>query len=74
MTDLGRIADALLLMAGEDEHADKLTGLDQISKQMETANSDRSYDSERLSIAILTAGSGIAEALNRIANAIESRD
>jgi len=74
MTDLGRIADALLLMAGEDKHADKLTGLDQISKQMKTANSDRSYDSERLSIAILTAGSGIAEALNRIANAIESRD
>jgi len=74
MTDLGRIADALLLMAGEDEHADKLTGLDQISKQMKTANSGRSYDSERLSTTILTAGSGIAEALNRIAYAIESRD
>ena len=74
MTDLGRIADVLLIIAGEDKHTDKLTGLDQISKQMETANSDRSYDSERLSIAILTAGSGIAEALNRIAYAIESRD
>ena len=74
MTDLGRIADVLLIIAGEDKHTDKLTGLDQISKQMGVANSDRSYDSERLSIAILTAGSGIAEALNRIANAIESRE
>jgi hypothetical protein len=74
MTDLSNIAQAILLIAGEDEHSEKRTGLDQIAKQMETANSDRSYDSERLSIAILTAGSGIAEALNRIADAIESRD
>jgi len=41
---------------------------------METANSDRSYDSERLSIAILTAAESVAGALNRIADAIESRD
>jgi len=74
MTDLERISHALLLIAGEDEHSERMTGLDQISKQMGVANSDRSYDSERLSIAILTAGSGIAEALNRIADAIESRD
>ena len=74
MTDLSNIAQAILLIAGEDEHSEKRTGLDQIAKHMETANSDRSYDSERLSIAILTAGSGIAEALNRIADAIESRD
>ena len=74
MTDLMAITNALLLIAGEDKHSRSLTGLSQISKQMQTTNSDRSYDSERLSIAILTAGSGIAEALNRIANAIESRD
>ena len=69
MTDLSNIAQAILLISGE-----KRAGLEQIARQMETANSDRSYDSERLSIAILTAGSGIAEALNRIASAIESRD
>ena len=69
MTDLSNIAQAILLISGE-----KRAGLEQIARQMETANSDRSYDSERLSIAILTAGSGIAEALNRIADAIESRD
>ena len=68
MTDLMAITNALLLIAGEDKHSRSLTGLSQISKQMQTTNSDR------LSIAILTAGSGIAEALNRIANAIESRD
>ena len=62
MTDLSNIS------------AEKLTGLDQIAKQMETANSDRSYDSERLSIAILTAAESVAGALNRIADAIESRD
>ena len=70
MTDLSNIANALLLIAGEDEYSEERTGLDQIAKQMETANSDRSYDSERLSIAILT----VAGALNRIADAIESRD
>jgi len=74
MTDLTSIANALLLIAGEDKHSKSRTGLDQISEHMRTANSDRSYDSERLSIAILTAGSSIAEALSQIANAIESRD
>jgi len=74
MTDLSNIANALLLIAGEDEHSEKRTGLDQIAKQMQTANSDRSYDSERLSIAILTAAESVAGALNRIADAIESRD
>jgi len=74
MTDLSNIAQAILLIAGEDEHSKKRTGLDQIAKQMETANSDRSYDSERLSIAILTAAESVAGALNRIADAIESRD
>ena len=74
MTDLSNIANALLLIAGEDEHSEKRTGMDQIAKQMETANSDRSYDSERLSIAILTAAESVAGALNRIADAIESRD
>ena len=71
MTDLANIAQAILLIAGEDEHSEKRTGLDQIAKQMETANSDRSYDSERLSIAILTAAESVAGALNRIADAIE---
>jgi len=74
MTDLSNIAQAILLIAGEDEHSEKRTGLDQIAKQMQTANSDRSYDSERLSIAILTAAESVAGALNRIADAIESRD
>ena len=74
MTDLSNIANALLLIAGEDEYSEERTGLDQIAKQMETANSDRSYDSERLSIAILTAAESVAGALNRIADAIESRD
>jgi len=74
MTDLSNIAQAILLIAGEDEHSEKRTGLEQIAKQMETANSDRSYDSERLSIAILTAAESVAGALNRIADAIESRD
>jgi len=74
MTDLSNIAQAILLIAGEDEHSEKRTGLDQIAKQMGTANSDRSYDSERLSIAILTAAESVAGALNRIADAIESRD
>ena len=74
MTDLANIAQAILLIAGEDEHSEKRTGLDQIAKQMGTANSDRSYDSERLSIAILTAAESVAGALNRIADAIESRD
>ena len=74
MTDLSNIANALLLIAGEDEHSEKRTGMDQIAKQMETANSDRSYDSERLSIAILTAAESVAGALDRIADAIESRD
>jgi len=74
MTDLSNIAQAILLIAGEDEHSKKRTGLDQIAKQMETVNSDRSYDSERLSIAILTAAESVAGALNRIADAIESRD
>ena len=74
MTDLTNITQAILLIAGEDEHSEKRTGLDQIAKQMGTANSDRSYDSERLSIAILTAAESVAGALNRIADAIESRD
>ena len=74
MTDLSNIAQAILLIAGEDEHSEKRTGLDQIAKQMETVNSDRSYDSERLSIAILTAAESVAGALNRIADAIESLD
>ena len=74
MTDLSNIAQSILLISGEDEHSEKRTGLDQIAKQMETANSDRSYDSERLSIAILTAAESVAGALNRIADAIESRD
>ena len=74
MTDLSNIAQAILLIAGEDEHSEKRTGLDQIAKQMQTANSDRSYDSERLSIAILTAAESVAGALNRIADAIESLD
>ena len=74
MTDLSNIAQAILLIAGEDEHSEKRTSLDQIAKQMGTANSDRSYDSERLSIAILTAAESVAGALNRIADAIESRD
>ena len=74
MTDLTNIAQAILLIAGEDEHSEKRTGLDQIAKQMGTANSDRSYDSERVSIAILTAAESVAGALNRIADAIESRD
>jgi hypothetical protein len=74
MTDLSDIAAALLLIAGEDKHSRGLTGLDQIAKQMQTANSDRSYDSERLSIAILTAAESMASALNRIADAIENRD
>ena len=74
MTDLSNIANALLLIAGEDEYSEERTGLDQIAKQMQTANSDRSYDSERLSIAILTAAESVAGALNRIADAIESRD
>ena len=74
MTDLSNVANALLLIAGEDEYSEERTGLDQIAKQMETANSDRSYDSERLSIAILTAAESVAGALNRIADAIESRD
>ena len=74
MTDLGRIADALLLMAGEDEHADNLTGLDQISNRMKQATDHRSSDTELLSAAILTAADSVAGALNRIADAIESRD
>ena len=74
MTDLGRIADALLLMAGEDEHSERMTGMDKISNQMKRAIDHQSSDAERLSIAILTAGNSIADALNRIAQAIESRD
>ena len=74
MTDLGRIADALLLMAGEDEHSERMTGMDKISNQMKRAIDHHSSDAERLSIAILTAGNSIADALNRIAQAMESRD
>ena len=74
MTDLGRIADALLLMAGEDEHSERMTGMDKISNQMKRAIDHQSSDAERLSIAILTAGNSIADALNRIAQAMESRD
>lgn len=74
MTDVTDIAHALLLIAGENQHSRNLTGLGQISEHMKIANSDRSYDSERLSIAILTAAESMAGALNRIADAIESRD
>ena len=74
MTDLGRIADALLLMDGEDEHSERMTGMDRISNRMKQATDHRSSDSERLSAAISTAGNSIADALNRIAQAIESRD
>ena len=74
MTDLGRIADALLLISGEDEHSERMTGMDKISNQMKRAIDHQSSDAERLSIAILTAGNSIADALNRIAQAMEGRD
>jgi len=74
MTDLGRIADALILIAGEDERTERLTGMDRISNRMKQSTDQRSSDSERLSAAILTAGNSIADALNRIAQAMESRD
>jgi hypothetical protein len=44
---------------------------------MDTTNSDRSYDSERLSIAVMQvaeSGNAIAHALERIADAIENSD
>ena len=74
MTEMEKLTNALLLIAGATNMKDDRTGFDQISNQMETANSDRSYDSERLSVAILTAGRGIAEALSQIAHAIENKD
>jgi len=74
MTDLGRISDALLLIAGEDEHSERRTGLDKVSNEMKRAIDHRSSDAERLAIAIAGAGNSIADALNRIAQAMESRD
>ena len=74
MTDLGRISDALLLIAGEDENSERRTGLDKVSNEMKRAIDHRSSDAERLAIAIAGAGNSIADALNRIAQAMESRD
>jgi hypothetical protein len=74
MTDLSNIATALLLIAGEDEYAETRTGLDKISGEMKRAVDYRSSDAERLATAIADAGNSIANALNRIAQAMERRD
>jgi len=74
MTDLSKIAEALLLIAGEDEYSETRTGLDKISGEMKRAIDHRSSDAERLATTIADAGNSIADALNRIAQAMERRD
>ena len=74
MTDLGRISDALILIAGEDERTERITGMDRISNRMKQATDHRSSDTELLSAVRMAAAESVAGALNRIADAIESRD